>query len=446
MRIGDSAWERSNGEKKELPRERNSFDVFFQLSDSLVRAPSVSPPSFLFKNEKNQTDGRHALLSSARRSNERMAAEFDQFLKDLESQGKVLVKDLDSKQLMVLSEGQLLAAEEEARERRGRGEEEVIAPIPPSARIPEDEQDYEEEEELVVMIEAEAEAEAEAVIAAAEEEAAGAAAAAAVTSSPASHGSGVSGGGGRLLLQSGTAGGSLGGSAPLTAPVSSGGGSQLRPGQQAAFAAAGGTTNASAPAQGRTGAPGAPAAGGGAGGGGGGARPPTDPAQFLYSGPAVGVVVPNTVARVLPQFPPNFNGTRPIVQTNPLALLANGVYQRNIYSGGTSRSPALATVPTPTPPAPAVVYQPGDPINVVRVSSGISDLTNANSALSVVSNWPFNDFRNNFPNQNVASAGSLRTLFCATPITQWCTNTLPVDPSLVNSVFQATQNPNFLIG
>ena len=129
-----------------------------------------------------------------------------------------------------------------------------------------------------------------------------------------------------------------------------------------------------------------------------------------------------------------------------MSLLANGVYQGNIYSGGTSRSPALATVPTPTPPAPAMVYQPGDPINVVRVSSGISDLTNANAAMSVVSNWPFNDFRNNFPNQNVASAGSLRTLFCATPLTQWCTNTLPIDPSLVNSVFQGTQNPNFLIG
>jgi len=363
-----------------------------------------------------------------------MVSEFDSFLRDLEARGLVLAQDVETKRLLVLSEGELEARTDEAARRRKAGDdEELIAPIPPSARIDaegkEDERGGGEEEELGVFVEGEAEEE--------EQEAQGAAAAAAA----AVRGDGSKGGkgGGRLLLQSGTAGGSLGGSAPLTGSVSGGGNPQLRPGQQAAFAAAGGANGSAAAPQ-----RGLPGGGAGAASSGRGAAP--DPASFLYSGPAVGVTVPNSIARILPQFPPTFNGTRPIVQTNPLSLLANGVYQRNIYSGGTSRSPALATVPTPTPPAPAMVYQPGDPINVVRVSSGISDLTNANAALSVVSNWPFNDFRNNFPNQNVASAGSLRTLFCATPLTQWCTNTLPIDPSLVNSVFQSTQNPNFLLG
>lgn len=379
-----------------------------------------------FKHTTKKTlDGRHALLSAARRSNERMASEFDALLKGLESQGLVLAQDVETKELLVLSEADLEARAEEARRTREEEEERereaFIAPIPPSARI--------EREEVGALAEA-----AEATMRGAEEGGETAAAAAAAAG-------GNNSKGGRLLLQSGTAGGSLGGSAPLTAPVSSGGNPQLRPGQQAAFAAAGGTSgsNATGPAR--------PGGGAGAGGAGGAAAAAAaDPARFLYSGPAVGVTVPNSIARVLPQFPANFNGTRPVVQTNPLSLLANGVYQGNIYSGGTSRSPALATVPTPTPPAPVMVYQPRDPINVVRVSSGISDLTNANAALSVVSNWPFNDFRNNFPNQNVASAGSLRTLFCATPLTQWCTNTLPIDPALVNSMFQGTQNPNFLIG
>ena len=391
--------------------------------------------------KKKNLDGRHALLSSARRSNQRMALEFSLFLKQLEARGMVLAQDVESKGLLVLSEAELEArSEEAARSRRRRKaaeekekEEEFIAPIPPSARINDEGSDGEEreEEELAALAEAaeakeeeereEGEGEEEREEGEGEEEREGGEAAAAAAPR---HFSG-NGGGGRLLLQSGTAGGSLGGSAPLTAPVSSG-----RP-----AAGGGGGGNATA-------TPG----GGGGGGGGAGAGAGADPARFLYSGPAVGVTVPNSIARVLPQFPANFNGTRPIVQTNPLSLLANGVYQGNIYSGGTSRSPALATVPTPTPPAPVMVYQPGDPINVVRVSSGISDLTNANAAMSVVSNWPFNDFRNNFPNQNVASASSLRTLFCATPLTQWCTNTLPIDPSLVNSVFQGTQNPNFLIG
>jgi len=352
-----------------------------------------------------------------------MAAEFDSFLIKLESQGLVLAQDPGTKRAFVLSVAELEARRsrgEEAQERReaaAAAAEAFVEPIPPSARV--DEEEEKGEEEAVVAVVAPLPLP--------------------LTSSP----------GGRLLLQSGTAGGSLGGSAPLTAPVSSGRNPQLGPGQQAAFAAAGGTNGTtSAPAQGSGAGTGRPGGGGRGGsvGGGGGANRPTDPANFLYSGPAVGVTVPNSIARVLPQYPASFNGTRPIVQTNPLSLLANGVYQGNIYSGGTSRSPGLATVPTPTPPAPAMVYRPGDPINVVIQSSGISPLINANSALSVVSNWPFNNFRNNFPNQNVGSAGSLRTLFCATPLTQWCTNTLPIDPSLVNSVFQSTQNPNFLLG
>lgn len=223
--------------------------------------------------------------------------------------------------------------------------------------------------------------------------------------------------GGRLLLQSGTAGGSLGGSAPLTAPVSSGGGGGARPGGSGAR----------------------PGGGGGAGGG-------ADPARFGYSGPAVGVTVPNSVARVLPQFPPNFNGTRPVVVTNPLSLLSNGVYQGNIYSGGTSRSPALATVPTPTPPAPAAVYinpLPGDPVNYYRATSGIDSRTNAESATAVVDQWPFNNFRITFPQQSIGSAGSINTLFCATPLTQWCTNTIPANLGTLNTVLQETQNPNF---
>ena len=359
-----------------------------------------------------------------------MASEFDSFLNKLEVQGLLLARDVETKRLLVLSEGELQAAEEARRREvaRAKAEKELIAPIPPSARIPVDDDD--EEEELVAVVDAAQAGREEQMVAAvappplSSSSAAAAASAAAGSANPAAR---AASGGGRFLLQSGTAGGSLGGSAPLTSPVSSGGGSQQpRPSQRAAFAAAGGapSSNGTTPAQ--------------------GGNRPTDPAQFLYSGPAVGAT-PNSIARVLPQFPANFSGTRPVIQTNPLSLLANGVYQGTIFSGGTSRSVALATVPTPTPPAP-VIYQPGAPINNVVASSGISVLTNANSALSVVSNWPFNDFRNNFPNQNVDSASSLRTLFCATPLTQWCTNTLPIAPSLVNSVFQGTQNPNFLIG
>lgn len=313
-----------------------------------------------------------------------MRSDFESFLKDLESRGLYLARDLDTNRLVVVSSS--------TPRREQQREDAAAAPSASAAR--EEEQEQEHSSSSINRINTK-----------------------------------NSNNGGRLLLQSGTAGGSLGGSAPLTPPISA-----PRPGGGAGAAAGGG---------GRAGGGGNGTAARPAGGGGGAGA---DPARFAYSGPAVGVTVPNSVARVLPQLPPNFNGTRPIVVTNPLTLLANGVYQGNIYSGGTSRSPALATVPTPTPPAPVMVYNPGDPINVVRVSSGISDLTNANAALSVVSNWPFNDFRNNFPNQNVASAGSLRTLFCATPLTQWCTNTLPIDPSLVNSVFQGTQNPNFLIG
>ena len=109
--------------------------------------------------QKKTKDGRNALLSSAARSNARMVSEFDSFLKQLESKGLVLAQDVETKELLVLSESELEAKRREseaARRKEAAEKEEFIAPIPPSARIEEenDEDNDEEEEELGVFVEA----------------------------------------------------------------------------------------------------------------------------------------------------------------------------------------------------------------------------------------------------------------------------------------------------
>lgn len=141
-----------------------------------------------------------------------------------------------------------------------------------------------------------------------------------------------------------------------------------------------------------------------------------------YTGPATPPIVPNTIARTLPQLPPGV--PRPLVITNPLYYLANGAFQRVIYGGGISRSPGLPTVPTPTPPVPAAIYQ--DPYTTAALASGTSPLTDP-EVLSIFRSWPLN---NQPPRATLGAAASAGALLCSTPLTAWCTQTTPTIPSI----------------
>ena len=161
---------------------------------------------------------------------------------------------------------------------------------------------------------------------------------------------------------------------------------------------------------------------GGAGGGGAGAAALAGIAAYAYAGPATAAIVPNTVARTLPQLPPG--APRPLIITNPLYFLANGPFQNVIYAGGTTRSPGLPTVPTPTPPVPAAIYQ--DPYTTAVLASGTSLRTDP-AVLSIFRSWPLNNLP---PTATIGQAASASALICQTPLQSWCTNTLPDVPNL----------------
>lgn len=141
-----------------------------------------------------------------------------------------------------------------------------------------------------------------------------------------------------------------------------------------------------------------------------------------YTGPATPPIVPNTIARTLPQLPPGV--PPPLVITNPLYYLANGAFQRVIYGGGISRSPGLPTVPTPTPPVPAAIYQ--DPYTTQALASGTSSRTDP-AVLSIFRTWPLN---NQPPRATLGAAASAGALLCSTPLTAWCSQTTPDIPSI----------------